>query len=417
MNRFRASMLVASALTVIVAVGASACARDTGPVVVDQPSLPRAPSAPAGDEPALEALEIDLVPVADGFDQPLLVLGAGDGSDRLFVAEKEGLLKVVRDGQVDPEPFLDLSDSVSTDSERGLLGVAFPEGFAEHGRFYVSYTARDGTSTISRFLATEDGARRDTETVLLRVAQPFANHNGGHVAFGPDGFLYTSLGDGGSGGDPMAHGQNLFTLLGAMLRIDVGESPESSISPAEATYAIPRDNPFADGADALPEIWSYGLRNPWRFSFDRATGDLWIADVGQNAVEEVNFQPASSTGGENWGWNLFEGTAPFPPNRQATEDRDDFAWPIVEYGHAVGRSVTGGFVYRGAAFPQMRGVYFYGDFVSGRIWGLVRAADGSASTRELARTDLRVVSFGEDDAGELYIVDFGGALYRVEAAR
>ncbi|HET6498814.1 MAG TPA: PQQ-dependent sugar dehydrogenase [Coriobacteriia bacterium] len=415
MNRSRTFKLVTLAFAATAAVSVTACAPEAGPVVVDRPSLPGAPSEPAGDEPALEALEIDLVPVADGFDQPLLALGAGDGSGRLFVAEKEGLLKVVRDGRIDPEPFLDLSDSVSTDSERGLLGVAFPAGFAEHGRFYVSYTARDGTSTISRFLATEDRARRDSETVLLRVTQPFANHNGGHIVFGHDGFLYTSLGDGGSGGDPMGHGQNLFTLLGAMLRIDVGESPES-VRRCASTYAIPEDNPFADGVDALPEIWSYGLRNPWRFSFDRATGDLWIADVGQNAVEEINFQPASSTGGENWGWNLFEGTAPFPPGRPVTEDRDDFAWPIVEYRHEAGRSVTGGFVYRGSAFPQMQGVYFYGDFVSGRIWGLVRAADGSASTRELAETDLQVVSFGEDDGGELYVVDFGGALYRVEAA-
>lgn len=392
------------------------CARGSDPVVVDgDPGPAEETTTPAPDRPDLGSLEIELVPVAEGFDQPLLVLGAGDGSGRLFVAEKGGLLKVVRDGEIEPEPFLDMTDAVSTDSERGLLGIAFPQGFAEHGRFYVSYTDRTGTSVISRFLAEGDSASRASETELLRVPQPYANHNGGHVVFGPDGYLYTSLGDGGSGGDPMGNGQDLMSLLGAMLRIDVGESPDSAIGPDLDGYAIPEDNPFADGNAALPEIWSYGLRNPWRFSFDRETGDLWIGDVGQNAVEEIDFQPASSEGGENWGWNLFEGTSPYPPDRSVTENQDDFSWPIVEYRHPTGRSVTGGHVYRGDDFLQMQGVYLYGDFATGRIWGLVRGAGGASENRELLESGLQVVSFGEDDEGELYVVDFAGALYRVEA--
>lgn len=414
MSRTRRNALLLLVMLALIAL-VGGCARGSDPVVVEPP-------LPAPDEPgsgwadaSLDTLEVDFERVAGGFSQPLLVLGAGDGSGRLFVAEKGGLLKVVRDGTVLDEAYLDLTDAVSTDSERGLLGVVFPEGFAEHGRFYVSYTDTRGTSTLSRFLATGDRADRESETVLLQVVQPYANHNGGHIVFGPDGYLYTSFGDGGSGGDPMGNGQDTFTLLGSMLRIDVGETPDSPVDPSADEYGIPPDNPFADGEDALPEIWSYGLRNPWRFSFDRMTGDLWIGDVGQNAVEEVNFQPASSRGGENWGWNLFEGTAPYPGDRSIAEAEGEFAWPIVEYRHPIGRSVTGGFVYRGSAYPEMNGVYLYGDFVTGRVWGLVRDAGGGAETRELAETGMQVVSFGEDDEGELYLVDFSGSVYRVVA--
>jgi glucose/arabinose dehydrogenase len=224
------------------------------------PSPPHRPRPSASAD--LAALEISFEPVADGFSQPLLVLGAGDGSGRLFVAEKGGALKVIRNGEVDPELFLDLTSDVSTESERGLLGVAFPEDFAEHGRFYVSYTDGSGSSVISRFLAEDGRADRGSESILLRTPQPYANHNGGHIAFGPDGFLYVGLGDGGSGGDPMGNGQNLFTLLGTILRLDVGEAPEVSTESDGNGYTIPADNPFADGEEGLPEIWSYGLRNP-----------------------------------------------------------------------------------------------------------------------------------------------------------
>ncbi|MDF1541869.1 MAG: PQQ-dependent sugar dehydrogenase [Anaerosomatales bacterium] len=410
------SMLRAVLVVVVVSALAAGCARGADPVVVDQQPqpLPAEPTTTPEPAPDLAGLEIAFEPVAEGFSQPLLVLGAGDSSGRLFVAEKGGLLQIIRDGEVAPEPYLDLTDSVSTESERGLLGVAFPPDFAGHGRFYVSYTDSGGSSVISRFLASGNVADRSSEQKLLRVTQPYANHNGGHIVFGPDGYLYTSLGDGGSGGDPMGNGQDLPTPLGAMLRLDVGEAPGRSTETDGNGYTVPADNPFADGEEGLPEIWSYGLRNPWRFSFDRESGDLWIGDVGQNAVEEINFQPASSRGGENWGWNLFEGTSAYPEGRTVTEDQNDFAWPIVEYRHPIGRSVTGGYVYRGAEFPQMVGVYLYGDYVTGRVWGLVRSANG-AENRELAETDMQVVSFGEDDEGELYVVDFGGTVYRIVA--
>jgi len=406
-----ALLLATVALSVII----SGCAEGSDPVVVDSPGPVLSPPPPApGASADLAALEISFEPVAEGFSQPLLILGAGDGSGRLFVAEKGGALKVIRKGEVDPELFLDFTDAVSTESERGLLGVAFPEGFAEHGRFYISYTDGSGSSVISRFMAEDERVDRSSETILLRTPQPYANHNGGHIAFGPDGYLYVGLGDGGSGGDPMGNGQNLFTLLGTILRLDVGEAPGVSTESDGSGYTIPADNPFADGEEGLPEIWSYGLRNPWRFSFDRETGDMWIGDVGQNAVEEINFQPAESGGGENWGWNLFEGTTPYPEDRRVTENQDDFAWPIVEYRHPIGRSVTGGYVYRGSEFPRMVGVYLYGDYVSGRVWGLVRSAEGTKN-RELAETGMQVVSFGEDDEGELYLVDFSGTVYRVIA--
>lgn len=399
------------ALVVAVASILGACAQPPEPPAVVEPGLqPPAPPPPGPSEPPrLDELEIDFTLLADGFDQPLKVTGAGDGSGRIFVAEKTGTLRVVRDGEVASQPFLDLRGRVSTDSERGLLGVAFTPDFAASGVLYVSYTDTSGTSILSRF--DSDGTKADplSERVVLRVEQPYANHNGGGIAFGPDGMLYLGLGDGGSAGDPLGAGQDLSTRLGKMLRIDVGESGAWN---AEA--GVPEDNPFVGTPGADPLIWSYGLRNPWRFSFDRATGDLWIGDVGQNAVEEVNFQPAASRGGENWGWSLFEGTAAFPPDREAAEERDAFAWPLVEYRHPTGKSVTGGYVYRGDAHPEMRGVYFYGDFVSGRVWGLALTADGPR-TRELAVSDMAISSFGEDDYGELYVTDFQGGVYRVDA--
>ena len=407
--------LAAALVATLVAAAAFAlagCAEPEPPTVVDpRPPVSTEPTMPGEPpEPDLDALEISFTPVADGFEQPLYVTGANDRSGRLFVAEKTGRLQVVgADGDVRTDPFLDLSGQVSTESERGLLGVAFTPDFAQSRVLYVSYTDTGGTSVLARFDSDGERADRASEQVVLRVEQPFANHNGGGIEFGPDGYLYFGLGDGGSGGDPLEHGQNPGTLLGAMLRIDVGGPGEW-----HAEAGVPPDNPFVGVDGAEPLIWSYGLRNPWRFSFDRATDDLWIADVGQNAVEEINFQPADSPGGENWGWNLFEGTAPYPPDREVTEDRDEFAWPIVEYRHPIGRSVTGGYVYRGEAYPAMRGVYLYGDYVTGRIWGLART-DAGVENRELAETDMQIASFGEDDDGEVYAVDFrGGGVYRIE---
>jgi glucose/arabinose dehydrogenase len=358
---------------------------------------------PAPPEPA-----ITLTQVASGFSQPLGITHAGDGSGRMFVIEQVGRVRIVREGVVAPVPFLDITDRVLAGGERGLLGLAFPPGFPQPGHFYVNYTrVADGATVVSRFAlsADPDSALVTSEEVLLEVAQPFANHNAGQLAFGPDGFLYISLGDGGSGGDPEGNGQNRSTLLGNILRIDV----ESDIVP----YAIPPSNPFVGVPDVLSEIWAYGLRNPWRFSFDRATGDLYIADVGQNLVEEVNFQPAASAGGENYGWNIMEGSSCFNNNPDC--NRADLILPVAEYRHGAGDcSVTGGFVYRGAEYPALQGIYFYADFCSGRIWGLNR--NGTAwENRLLIDTTLQISSFGEDEAGNLFLADMGaGTIYKID---
>ncbi len=387
------------------------CKTSNPPVVVaPQPTSTAEPTAaiePTGA--ALADISIGFVRVADGFAQPLFVTAAGDGSGRLFVVEKSGRIWILRGATRAPQPFLDISAAVSTQSERGLLGLAFSQSFAEDGLFYVDYTDKDGTTTISRFSAKGDAATPGSEQVLLKIKQPYANHNGGMIAFGPDGDLYIGMGDGGGGGDPHRNGQNTKVLLGKVLRIDVARD---STAVRDTEYGIPPDNPFANTPGAAREIWAYGLRNPWRFSFDRKTGDLWIGDVGQDVWEEIDFQAADSAGGENYGWNLYEGTHPYPPGSKPRTG--DFTMPVVEYDHKTGEAVTGGYVYRGSAQPALFGTYFYGDYVSGRVWGLQREASGF-QTRELADTGYNVVSFGEDDAGELLLVDFKGAVYRVVA--
>lgn len=362
--------------------------------------------SPDGGASALADIELELEPVADGFEQPLHVTGAGDGSGRLFVLEKAGRVWDIRDGRRGAL-VLDLSARVSTGGEQGLLGIAFSPAFADDGLVFVSYTQSDGASALSRFAMDGDVIDPDSEKMLLHVAQPYANHNGGMIAFGPDGYLYLGLGDGGSGGDPYGNGQDRGTMLGKLLRIDVVGGAADP-----AGYVTPDDNPFVEQAGARPELWATGLRNPWRFSFDRATGDLWIGDVGQDAWEEIDFQAADSPGGENYGWNLFEATHPYPPDSVAP-DPGDATMPVAEYGRDAGSSVTGGYVYRGTAEPGLYGTYLYADFTTGRIWGLQHAPDGSVRTRELLDTDLLIPSFGEDDDGELYVVDFGGGVYRV----
>lgn len=355
----------------------------------------------------LEQLAIALEPVAADFDQPLYLTGAGDGSGRLFVVEKTGRVWVLRDGQRGAEAFLDIANNVSEGSEQGLLSIAFPPDFEDSAVCYINYTDREGASVISRLRVEGDVADAGSEQMLLRVRQPYANHNGGLLAFGPDGYLYCGFGDGGSGGDPHGNGQNTGTMLGTLLRLDVSDTGADR-------YAIPEDNPLRGREGALPEIWAYGLRNPWRFSFDRLTGDLWIADVGQNAWEEVNFQPAASPGGENYGWNVYEGAHTYPGN-EAVSAAEGFTMPVVEYGRDAGKSVTGGYVYRGAGQPNLWGTYLYADFVDGRIWGLQRAEDGSVTTKLLLDNEMMIASFGEDDDGELYVVDMNGGIHRVLA--
>jgi glucose/arabinose dehydrogenase len=369
-------------------------------------------AAQDGFDPASFAVELD--PFASGFERPLFLADPDDGSGRLFVVEQPGRIRIVRDGEVEPEPFLDITDRVNSDSsEQGLLGLAFDPAFAENGRFYVGYTGYDGptgmSNEVARFQVSADDPDRadpESELTLLEIEDPYRNHNGGLVLFGPDGYLYAGMGDGGSGGDPENHGQNPGTLLGSILRIDVSEGTDAGDPP----YAIPPDNPFVDDPAARPEIWAYGLRNPWRFSFDRETGDLWIADVGQNAWEEVNFQAADSPGGENYGWSIMEGNHCF----EASDcDTAGLVRPIAEYDHSQGVSVTGGYVYRGEAAPDLHGVYLYADYGSGYLWGFYRGEGGEAVVAGPIETGLNISSFAEDAAGEVYVTAFDGTVYRV----
>lgn len=338
--------------------------------------------------------------VAEGFTRPLLAVHAGDGSGRLFVVEQGGTIRILQDGAILETPFLDIDDRVGGEgNEQGLLGLAFHPDYESNGFFYVNYTDTNGDTVIALFQVSADPNIADpsSEKILLQVDQPYSNHNGGHLEFGPDGFLYAGLGDGGSQDDPRGNGQSLETHLAKLLRIDVNSGDP---------YGIPADNPYANGG-GLPEIWASGLRNPWRFSFDRSTGDLYIADVGGSQWEEVNFLPAGSPGGTNFGWSLMEGNH---GNESA-----GLTGPITEYEHGNRCSITGGYVYRGAALPAWQGVYVYGDYCSGEIFGLLRNAEGAWEDRVLYETGFLITSFGLDEAGELYVLDRTGGIYQLQA--
>lgn len=357
--------------------------------------------------PQVPPASVSFVPVVQGLALPVHIGHAGDGSQRVFLVEQGGRILILDNGSLLPAPFLDIHDNVLSGGEQGLLGMAFPPDPASKGHFYVNYTrAGDGSTVVSRFRVSADPnvADNGSETVLLTIDQPFSNHNGGQIAFGPDGYLYIGMGDGGGGGDPDNNGQDKGTLLGKLLRIDV----ESGAAP----YGIPADNPFLSDNTARGEIWALGLRNPWRFSFDRDTGDLYLADVGQSNVEEIDFRPAGSGGGENYGWNVMEGNACFS---NPSCSPGGFVLPVAVYDHGLGCSVTGGYVYRGPSFPALRGFYLYGDFCSGRVWAL-RRAGASWENVLLSDTTFSISTFGEDEAGELYLADYGsGTLYRVES--
>lgn len=337
--------------------------------------------------------------VVANLTQPVHIAHAGDGSQRLFIVEQPGRIRIFEDGVLLEASFLDIVDRVSCCGERGLLSVAFPPEYTQAGHFYVNYTNLLGSTHISRFQVTANPNLADpaSEEVLLVVEQPYANHNGGQLAFGPDGYLYAGMGDGGSAGDPLNHAQNPGSLLGKMLRLDV----ESGISP----YAIPAGNPYTQTAGYRGEIWAMGLRNPWRFSFDQLTGDLYTADVGQALWEEINYQPADSAGGENYGWRLMEGSHCYDP---LNCDPTGLALPVAEYAHADGNcSITGGFVYRGALYPRMAGVYFSGDYCTGSIWGLRPAGEAwEYALLTQAPFDGRIASFGEDEAGSIYVTNY-----------
>jgi glucose/arabinose dehydrogenase len=353
------------------------------------------------------APSVSLEPTWTGLRQPTDVVVARDGSNRVFVTEKAGRIRVIDGSGVLPTPFLDISSLVgSGGSEQGLLGLAFSPHYAQNGRFFVNYTDTHGDSVVARYQVSEDPNAADPASAaqILFVGQPAANHNGGDLVFGPDGYLYIGFGDGGGGGDTYGNSQRGDVLLAKMLRLDVeGGDP----------YAIPPDNPFVNTPGMRPEIWAWGLRNPWRYSFDRQTGDLYIADVGQNAYEEIDFQPAGQ-GGQNYGWNIMEGLHCF---RGQNCQQSGLTLPIAEYDHGQGCSVTGGSVYRGSQQPALNGLYLYADYCSGRYWAAWRSEDGAWQTQVVANTQTHPSSFGEDESGELFVADLdGGTIYRVVAA-
>ena len=379
------------------------------------------------------AQEITLVPVATGLDSLTEVTNAGDGSNRLFLVEREGVIRILDGDTVLGTPFLDIETRVRCCGERGLLGLTFHPDYQSNGFFYVNYTNNAGDTVVSRFSVSGNPnvANGNSEEILLTVLQDSSNHNGGQIKFGPDGYLYIGMGDGGGSGDPLNRAQNINSMLGKMLRIDVdGGFP----------YAIPPDNPYV-GIAGLDEIWATGLRNPWRFSFDRASGNMYIADVGQFDIEEINFEPFESPGCVNYGWRLMEGSECFNPSsgcqdepvQGACNPEDHLELPVLEYVHSSGNcSVTGGYVYRGSNVPDLVGRYLYADYCSGRIWAgwgreyrrMGPEAQGGPplpdplrvwNSTELLNTPYSISSFGEDEDGEVYVVDLGGAVYRIEA--
>jgi uncharacterized protein (TIGR03437 family) len=353
------------------------------------------------------AQEIRTVQVASGIPAPTDIQNAADGSGRIFLVQQNGLIRILRNGALLPMPFLDIRAKTRASGEQGLLGLAFAPNFAASQRFYLDYTDLNGDTIVGmyRVTANPDVADAASEVIVLKVPQPYSNHNGGQIRFGPDGYLYIALGDGGSEGDPQKVGQNLGTLLAKLLRVDVESDP--------GHLHVPADNPLVNTPGARPETWAYGLRNPWRFSFDRATGDLWIGDVGQDAYEEVDFQPASSHGGQNYGWSLMEGMHCY----QTGCNQQGLTLPVLEYTHAGGNcAIQGGSIYRGRGSPGMRGIYFYGDNCTGLIWGAEHQG-GAFVSRQLLASNFGITTFGEDEAGEIYVANAkNGTIYRIDGS-
>jgi glucose/arabinose dehydrogenase len=388
---------------------------------------------PTREAQAQTGVAISVTPVIGGFSQPVHLTHAGDGSGRFFVVEQAGRIRVVQNGVIQTTPLLEITGRVKSGGEEGLLSVAFPPGFVGKKYFYVYYTNLNGDNQVSRFHLNPAGDLADParEELIIYFNHPTnTNHNGGQLAFGPDGYLYIGTGDGGGGGDPNGNAQNPASLLGKVLRIAVEPPPPGGASgplklflplafksALNLGYRIPPDNPFANNPVFRPEIWALGLRNPWRFSFDRLTGDLYIADVGQDTWEEVNFQPVIGGGGRNYGWNAMEGNHCY---NSLSCNQTGFTLPVAEYPHTLvmhddnGCSVTGGFVYRGPGNPGLQGIYLFGDFCSGRLWGL-RQNGPLWQQQELLVTPHNISTFGEDEAGNLYYADMtGGVIYRVD---
>jgi glucose/arabinose dehydrogenase len=370
--------------------------------------------------------QVRVTRLLSGLDHPVALTGAKDGSGLLFVCERAGFVRVIEHGGVREEAFLDIADRVGRKhNEQGLLSIAFPPEFGRKQYVYACYTDHDNDIIVSRFRVQDGRADAASEEGVLGLWHPYRNHNGGQLAFGPDGFLYVSIGDGGSEYDPNGYGQNPSVALAKILRIDpesVGGTHEDG-EPCDCTYHIPEDNPFVDNLNFVPETWHWGLRNAWRFSFDGETGDMYIGEVGQDSWEEIDFAPAG-VGGLNFGWSLWEGTHCHPAdgarNRHSISSlgEGDLVQPVAEYDHTNdgGMAVMGGYVYRGEKYPQLRGTYFFADYGSGKLSGLRRDGDGRWKHAVLAETALAVTSFGEDDDGELYLCDYRGGLHALEGA-
>ena len=357
------------------------------------------------------AVNLSLSKVAGGLSKPVFATNAGDGSGRLFIVEQGGKIKILQGGVVLATPFLDIHAKVSKTGERGLLGLAFHPDYAVNGKFYVYYTDLSGRIAIAVYHRStgDPNLASPSGSVLLRISKPFANHNGGMLAFGPDGFLYLGTGDGGGAGDPGNRAQSLSSLLGKLLRIDVDRR-----TPARP-YGIPRTNPYV-GKVGLDQIWARGLRNPWRFSFDSATGDLWIGDVGQDRFEEIDRSTAAGGGGraKNYGWRVVEGTSCYRPRFGCNKSGKKI--PLAVYSHAKGCSVTGGYVYRGAEYPVLVGGYLFADFCSGRIWAVSAAGAARQTPRQLLDSTLMISSFAQAQDGTLYVTDLrGGGVWKIVA--
>jgi glucose/arabinose dehydrogenase len=361
--------------------------------------LPEVPPPPPG-QPDLASVSLKLTRIATLVQPSYLTTRQGD--DALYVSERLGTIRVIRDGVVDPEPMLDISADTTTDGERGFLGFAFsPDG----ERLYVSFTDLGGDNRVDEFDLDAGLVDLASRRTVLTIDHPYANHNGGSILFGPLDLLYLGFGDGGGSGDPNGNGQSLGTMLGKILRID-------PVGTGGAPYVVPPSNPFVGQPGARAEIWGYGLRNPWRFSFDRTTNDVWIADVGQDEVEEVNFLPATEGEGANYGWNLFEGSRPF-----LGKAADGTVAPLTEYSHDDGRcSITGGYVYRGSQITNLQGAYLYGDFCDGRLHAVVQVDGRLTASADLGVTVDQLVSFGQDAQGELYALSLTGDVLRLDPA-
>jgi glucose/arabinose dehydrogenase len=395
-------------IRVVFSVTLVACANTTRPtgtttLTINQTSTPTASLATAST-PGIRLPEIanatafpaplhyEWQLIAGGLHRPLDIQSAADNSGRLFLVEKPGIIRIYQEGELLKTPFLNIPARVNDlDREQGLLGLAFHPSYEQNGYFYVNYIDAGGDTVISRFHAQGNTADPNSETILLKIQQPYTNHNGGALAFGPDGYLYLGLGDGGGSGDPFGNAQNTNHLLGKILRIDVDHGDP---------YGIPADNPFGN------EVWAYGLRNPWRISFDPMSGDLWIADVGESHWEEINYLPAGSAGGVNFGWSLMEGNHGYDGPPQLSLRR-----PVAEYGHKDGCAVTGGYVYRGS-MPEWNGIYLYGDYCTGLIWGTI-VLSTTAQTELLFQSGRVITSFGQDEYGELYLASDNGEVYKL----